>query len=324
MTREALRVEHVRERSMVPSAKPQSYYGQPVLKHPVWKPEIPFYFYTGGLGGASAGLALMAEARGNGQLARRAWLTALAGVSASPALLISDLGRPSRFFNMLRMFKVTSPMSVGSWILASSGSATAIAVGSELTGLYPAVGRAAKVASALLGLPLATYTAGLVANTSVPAWHDARFTLPIVFAGSSAASAGAAATALTPARHAAPARRLAVGGAVVSVGAAVAMERILGELGEPYRTGAAGKLVRAAGALSVAGAALIGARGARSRTAAIAGSALLTAGVISERWAVFRAGFQSAGDPRYTVGPQRARIERGETRGAVRRAGSGG
>ena len=324
MTREALRVEHVRERSMVPSAKPQSYYGQPVLKHPVWKPEIPFYFYTGGLGGASAGLALMAEARGNGQLARRAWLTALAGVSASPALLISDLGRPSRFFNMLRMFKVTSPMSVGSWILASSGSATAIAVGSELTGLYPAVGRAAKVASALLGLPLATYTAGLVANTSVPAWHDARFTLPIVFAGSSAAIAGAAATALTPARHAAPARRLAVGGAVVSVGAAVAMERILGELGEPYRTGAAGKLVRAAGALSVAGAALIGARGARSRTAAIAGSALLTAGVISERWAVFRAGFQSAGDPRYTVGPQRARIERGETRGAVRRAGSGG
>ena len=217
MTREALRVEHVRERSMVPRAKPQSYYGQPVLKEPVWKPEIPFYFYTGGLGGASAGLALMAEARGNRQLARRAWLTALAGVGASPVLLISDLGRPSRFLNMLRMFKVTSPMSVGSWILASSGSATAIAVGSELTGLYPEVGRAAKVTSALLGLPLATYTAGLVANTSVPAWHDARFTLPIVFAGSSAASAGAAATALTPARHAAPARRLAVGGAVVSV-----------------------------------------------------------------------------------------------------------
>ena len=324
MTREALRVEHVRERSMVPRAKPQSYYGQPVLKHPVWKPEIPFYFYTGGLGGASAGLALMAEARGNRQLARRAWLTALASAGANPALLISDLGRPSRFFNMLRMFKVTSPMSVGSWILASSGSATAIAVGSELTGLYPAVGRAAKVASALLGLPLATYTAGLVANTSVPAWHDARFTLPIVFAGSSAASAGAAATALTPARHAAPARRLAVGGAVVSVGAAVAMERILGELGEPYRTGASGKLARAAGGLSLAGAALIAARGARSRTAAIAGSAVVTAGVISERWAVFRAGFQSAGDPRYTVGPQRARIERGETRGAVRRAGSGG
>jgi hypothetical protein len=112
-----------------------------------------------------------------------------------------------------------------------------------------------------------------------------------------------------------------VGGAVVSVGAALAMERVLGELGEPYRTGTSGKLARAAGGLSLAGAALIAAGGSRSRSAAIAGSAALTAGVIAERWAVFRAGFQSAGDPRYTVGPQRARIERGVTRGAVRRAG---
>jgi hypothetical protein len=323
VTREALSAERVRERSMVPRAEPQSYYGQPVLKQPVWKPEIPFYFYTGGMGGASAGLALMAEVSGNRQLARRAWMTAMAGVGASPALLISDLGRPTRFLNMLRMFKVTSPMSVGSWILAGSGSATALAVGSEFTGLYPGAGRAAKVAAALLGLPLATYTAGLLANTSVPAWHDSRLTLPFVFAGSSAASAGAAAAALTPIRHAGPARRLAIGGAVVSVGAAVAMERTLGELGEPYKKGLSGKLARAAGALNLAGAALMAARGGSSRTAATAGSAVLTAGVITERWAVFKAGFQSAGDPKYTVGPQRARIERGETRGAVRRAQPG-
>jgi Polysulphide reductase, NrfD len=323
MTREAIRAERVRERSMVPRAKPESYYGQPVLKEPVWKPEIPFYFYTGGLGGASAGLALLAELRGNEVLARRAWLTALAGIGASPALLISDLGKPVRFLNMLRMFKVTSPMSVGSWVLAASGSLTAVAVGSELTGLYPGVGRAAKVGSAALGMPLATYTAGLVANTSVPAWHDARFTLPFVFAGSSAASAGAAAVALTPAREAGPARRLAVGGAVVSVGAALAMEKTLGELGEPYKKGLSGKLARVAGTLTLAGAAAIAAAGRRSRAAALAGSAVLTAGVITERWAVFKAGFQSASDPKYTVGPQRARIERGETRGAVRRAQAG-
>lgn len=308
---------------MVPRAEPQSYYGQPVLKEPVWKPEIPFYFYTGGLGGASAGLALLSELRGNRELARRAWITALAGISASPPLLISDLGRPARFLNMLRMFKVTSPMSVGSWILAASGLSTALAVGSELTGLYPALGRGAKIASALLGLPLSTYTAGLFANTSVPVWHGARFTLPFVFAGSSAASAGAAGTMLTPLRQAGPARRLAVGGAVVSVGAALAMERTLGDVGEPYKTGLSGKLSRAAGALSLAGAALIAARGRRSRAAAIAGGAVVTAGVITERWAVFKAGFQSAADPKYTVGPQRARIERGETPGAVRRAGSG-
>src|SRR5436305_14644241 len=137
---------------MVPRAEPQSYYGQPVLKEPVWTPEVPFYFYTGGLGGASAGLALLAEARGNDELARRAWLIALAGVSASPVLLISDLGKPSRFLNMLRMFKVTSPMSVGSWILAASGTVTAAAVASDITGLYPRAGRVAKVAWAVRGM----------------------------------------------------------------------------------------------------------------------------------------------------------------------------
>jgi Polysulphide reductase, NrfD len=305
---------------MVPRAEPQSYYGQPVLKEPVWTPEVPFYFYTGGLGGASAGLALLAEARGNQELARRAWINALAGVGVSPVLLISDLGVPSRFLHMLRMFKITSPMNVGTWILAASGTTTAAALASDITGLYPRAGRVAKVVSALVGMPLATYTAGLVANTSVPVWHDARLTLPFVFAGSSAASAGAAATALTSVRHAAPARRLAVGGAVMSVGAAVAMERILGELGEPYKRGLSGKLSRAAGALSLAGAGIIAARGRHSRAAAIAGSAVLTAGVITERWAVFRAGFASASDPKYTVGPQRERIEHGETRGAVRRA----
>jgi hypothetical protein len=308
-----------KERAMVPREEPRSYYGQPVLKEPVWAPEVPFYFYAGGLAGASAGLALVAGLRGNGELERRAWLGALAGLGASPPLLISDLGRPERFLNMLRMFKVTSPMSVGSWILSAYGAATTLAAGSELTGRLPLPGRAAKFASAGLGLPLATYTAGLLANTSVPAWHGARHTLPIVFASSSAASAGAAAIITTPPKYAAPARRLAIGGAVASVGSALVMERALGDAGEPYSKGASGKLKLAAGGLSLAGAALVAAQGARSRAAAIGGGALITAGVIAERWAVFRAGFQSAADPKYTVGPQRARIERGEARGAARR-----
>jgi hypothetical protein len=309
-----------RERAMVPRAKPSSYYGQPVLKRPVWKPEVPMYFFAGGLAGASAGLAFAAGASGNRELERRAWRNALIALGISPPLLISDLGRPERFLNMLRLFKVSSPMSVGSWILAGYGAATGVAAGSELTGLFPAVGRAAKLPSALLGLPLATYTAGLLANTAVPVWHGARYTLPLVFAGGSAASAGAAATIATPSVHAGPARRLAVGGAAVAVGGAFVMERALGDLGEPYRQGAAGKLSRAAGTLCFAGAGLIATRGRHSRAAAVAGGAVLTAGVICERWAVFRAGFQSAADPKYTVGPQRARVERGDSRGAARQA----
>jgi hypothetical protein len=307
-----------RERSMVPRSEPQSYYGHPVLKEPVWSPEVPLYFFAGGMAGASAGLAFMAHLRGNRELERRAWTVALAGLGASPPLLISDLGRPERFLNMLRMFKVSSPMSVGSWILSAFGGAATIAAGSELTGRYPAIGNLAKPAAAAFGMPLATYTAGLLANTSVPVWSGARLTLPFVFAGGSAASAGAVATMTTDLEHAAPARRLAVGGALVAVGGALTMEMTLGDVGEPYRRGVAGKLSRAAGALNLAGAGLIAARGARSRNAAIAGGALITAGVVAERWAVFRAGFQSAADPKYTVGPQRARVERGETRGAAR------
>src|SRR5439155_9437640 len=102
------------------AALSDGYYGQPVIKEPIWTWEIPCYFFTGGVAGASAGLAFLAELRGNGVLGRRAWAVALTGVSVSPALLTSDLGKPVRFVNMLRMFKVTSPMSVGSWILTAS------------------------------------------------------------------------------------------------------------------------------------------------------------------------------------------------------------
>jgi hypothetical protein len=163
---------------MVPRAEPHSYYGQPLLKPPVWSPEVPFYFFAGGLAGASAGLAFAAGVSGNRELERRAWRNALVGLAVSPPLLIADLGRPERFLNMLRVFKVSSPMSVGSWVLALYGAATGVAAGSELTGLAPGVGRAAKLPAALLGLPLATYTAGLLSNTAVPVWHEGRMILP--------------------------------------------------------------------------------------------------------------------------------------------------
>src|SRR5207302_5285118 len=90
-----------------------SYYGRPYLKTPVWKPEIAAYFWVGGLAGASATLALAARLAGNRRLHRSALGAALTGAIVSPALLIEDLGRPERFLNMFRVFKPTSPMSVG-------------------------------------------------------------------------------------------------------------------------------------------------------------------------------------------------------------------
>ncbi|MEA2390858.1 MAG: hypothetical protein QOK31_967, partial [Solirubrobacteraceae bacterium] len=223
---------------LVPAVEPQDYYGRPILKEPVWKPEIGWYFFAGGLAGASCPLALGAELTGNRRLARRAWCAALAGLAASPPLLIRDLGRPERFLNMLRVFKPTSPMSVGSWILSATGGAVTIAAASSLTGRAPRAGRGASIAAGLaLGPALATYTAVLVADTAIPVWHEARRELPWVFAGSAAASAGAAAAMLTPARDAGPARRLAALGVVVETAAATLMERGLRELAEPYRSG---------------------------------------------------------------------------------------
>jgi len=116
-----------------------SYYGRPVIKEPVWQQEIPRYFFTGGLAGASSVLSLVARLRGNEPLARRSLYVAAAADVVSPVLLISDLGRPERFLNMFRVFKVTSPMSVGSWILGVSGSASNTAAVLELLGRLPRV-----------------------------------------------------------------------------------------------------------------------------------------------------------------------------------------
>ncbi|MEA2371532.1 MAG: hypothetical protein QOH12_1926 [Solirubrobacteraceae bacterium] len=291
----------------VPRAVPRSYYGQPILNKPTWTWEIPVYFFVGGMAGASAPLALVASLQGNRGLARAASAAALGGAAISPVLLISDLGRPERFLNMLRVFKPTSPMSVGSWILASFGPAVALGAGRELLGILPRLGRAGQVAGAALGPGLSTYTAALLANTAVPAWHEARRELPFVFAGSSLASASGAALLLTAPVDAAIPRRMGVAGAVLALGATATMEHRLGELGAPYHEGgAAAGVGRAAKTLMATGGLILAARARRGRRRPVLGALALLGGSGLERWAIFKAGVASAADPAATVGPQRA------------------
>jgi hypothetical protein len=291
-----------------------SYYGRPVLKEPVWQSEIPFYFFTGGLGGASSVLSLVARAAGNERLAQRSIQIASAADAVSPLLLISDLGRPERFLNMLRVFKVTSPMSVGSWILAYTSTASAVSAFLNTIGRMPRVADLSRLASAASGAPLAVYTATLISDTAVPVWHEARKELPFLFASSAVASAGAAGAMAVPPADAGPARRLAVGGVVVENAIFQLMEKRLGMLGEPYSKGEAGKYKKVALACTLGGAALLAGPGRRSRAAAVAGGALTLAGEVAVRWSVFKAGFQSARDPKYTVEPQRERSGRQSTR----------
>ncbi len=294
----------------------RSYYGRPVLKEPVWTWEIPWYFFAGGLAGASSTLAAVARLSGNDRLAHRALLSALAGAALSPVLLVSDLGRPERFYNMLRVFKPTSPMNMGTWLLTAFGTTTGVAAASDVLGVFPRLGRSSEAVAALLGPALATYTAVLVADTSVPVWHEARRDLPLIFAASSAASAGAAAAILAPVEDAGPARRLAVGGALLELGAVEMMKRRLGDfLAEPYGGGRPGRYDSLAKALSGLGAALTAFAGRKRRSAAIVGGVLILAGGACERWSIFEAGFPSSRDPKYTVMPQRERLERGMGRG---------
>jgi hypothetical protein len=307
---------------MVPRERPTSYYGRPIVKRPVWKPEIPFYFFFGGLAGASACLGAAATFAGRRDLARRAWAGAFVGVTVSPVLLIKDLGQPKRFLYMLRLVKITSPMSLGAWILAANGGATTLAAG--LNVLAPKRrGGLPELGAALVGAPLATYTAALITNSAIPAWSEARLEMPFVFASSAAASAAGAAMLTVPAEEAAPARALGIVAVVVEEAASQVMLKRLGPLAKAYEEGGPGKLDKLARGLSAAGALALAAGGAgelaspRARRAiSTAGGALLLAGACAKRWAVFKAGFASAEDPHQTIDLQRERMAAEQRPGA--------
>ncbi|HZC75529.1 MAG TPA: NrfD/PsrC family molybdoenzyme membrane anchor subunit, partial [Gaiellaceae bacterium] len=296
----------------------ESYYGRPIIKEPVWTWEIPTYFFTGGLAGGLSVLSSAARLSGNEKLARTALYLGAAADLVSPALLVSDLGRPERFHHMFRVLKVTSPMNIGSWVLLVNGGATTTAALLEWLGRLKPVKILAEVVSTLAGPPLATYTGVLIADTAVPVWHEGRHELPWIFGASAAASAGAAASMFVDPRDAGPARRVAVAGVLAEGALMQLMERRLGTVGEVCHQGEAGKFSWAAKGLSTAGAALLARRGRKSRASAVLGGAMVCAGELCLRWAVFKAGFQSARDPKYVVESQRQRIEHEGTKATTK------
>jgi formate-dependent nitrite reductase membrane component NrfD len=296
-----------REAQQVPDAEFSSYYGRPVVRETVWGPDIPSYLFLGGLAGASSGLAAGAHFTGNRELAIAAKAAAAGAISLSMVALVHDLGRPIRFVNMLRVFKVTSPMSVGTWILSGYTPLALTAAGCYLTRKWPLIDAAATIGAAAFGPAVASYTGVLLADTATPAWHGAYHELPYLFAGSAASAAGGFGMLAVRPEQARQAVRLAVAGATAELAARHLLERRLGRDAEPYRAGQAGSLMRAAEALTVCGlaGAILG-RGHRA-AAACSGAALLLGSALT-RFGIFEAGRASARDPKYTVGPQRARL----------------
>jgi hypothetical protein len=288
-----------------------SYYGKPIINPPRWEElNIAGYLFLGGLAGASSVLAAGADLTDRPALAKAGRVAALTAISGSAVALVKDLGRPERFYNMLRVVKPTSPMSIGSWILAAYGPLAGVAAATAVTGLFPRLGRLAGVGAALTGPAVAAYTGVLFADTAVPAWHAAHRTLPFTFVGSAAAAAGGLGMLVAPVEEAAPARRTALLGAALETVTSTAAERGMGIVGETYRDGRAGRLMTASRVLTIGGALGGTLLGRRSRVAAALSGLALLAGSACTRFGIFEAGMASARDPKYTVVPQRERLNR--------------
>ena len=240
-----------------PQASPQAgYYGIPLLKEPQWSWEVPVYFFVGGAAGASAIIAQAARVTGaKAELVRDARTLAAIGAILSPALLISDLGKPSRFLNMLRVFKIRSAMSVGVYIVTSFSNA---ALAGKVAGLlsdkfqvWPLriIENLAGLSAALLGLGMASYTGVLIGATSVPVWSQNVTTLPIHFAMSGLNSA---VSSLELMGHT-DSRALNVLGIAACAletaeGAKIELKRE--PVNDPLKKGASGIIVRLGGVLS--------------------------------------------------------------------------
>ncbi len=311
-----------RPMQMVPDVEFSSYYGRPVVKAPPWENPIAIYLFLGGVAGGSALLGVGGQLTGRQKLRRNGRLAALAGAGLGSLALVVDLGRPERFLNMLRTFKLSSPMNVGSWILvgfATPAGVAAVAELDELTGrkvplpkflrkILHAVSAPAGLASGVLAAPLSVYTSVLLSDTSVPTWNAAKDHLPFVFVSSASLASGGLAMITTPVEEAGPARALAVTGAVADIAATKVMENQMDPVAaEPLHQGGPGKMMKWSERLVIAGGlgALLGGR--NRVVAAVSGAALLTGSALT-RFGVLHAGLHSAEDPRYTVEPQKRRL----------------
>jgi formate-dependent nitrite reductase membrane component NrfD len=315
--------------SDTPSAT-TGYYGLPLLKAPVWTWEIPLYFFVGGTAGAAAALGAAAQLTGaDRELVRDARWIACAGATLSAPLLISDLGRPERFLNMMRVFKPRSPMSVGAWTLAAFGaSSTAAALAEELgrrrrwakpqppsssTSTSPApecrplerrrtdlsvrvIGDLAGLGAAASGLGMATYTGVLLGATAIPVWTKHVKTLPIHFGASAVASA---ASILELLGHEEPAlNALAFVSAAFELYTGLQIERDSTVASEPLRHGSTGITTRIGGLFSGPLPLILRLLGTRSRRARRAAAVSALLGSLITRFAWVEAGRESAGDPR--------------------------
>lgn len=300
----------------------EGYYGIPMLKRPTWGWEIAWYFYLEGISAGSFVIASLAKLTGQKRLqplVRAGYYTSFVSFLPCPPLLIADLGDPSRFHHMLRVFKPTSPMNLGAWTLSVYSIPLALLAGAHAAAELPRT-RSLKLADDLrsarflsaLGIPPAlvmlSYPGVLLSTTSTPMWSESRL-LGALFACSSFAAAASAISIVLALegqhnheslrrvesieRVARIAELIALGGYLVTSRKAL-KPLMKGRYGWEFWLGAIG-----AGVLLPA---LVKARAPRRRRSSlkttILRSALSLAGGFVLKWAITHAGRESAEDVR--------------------------
>jgi hypothetical protein len=294
-----------------------TYYGRPLLKQSVWSIDIPLYYFAGGAAGAALVLGAAMQAGGRASNSRELrelsaichWI-GIAGSTAGAALLVHDLGRPARFLYMMRVFRPTSPMNMGAWILAGAAP-TAILTGLCLNrrGWLGAVGEAAGYASGVFGAALSGYTGVLVANSAIPVWQEARRWMPVLFAASAASTTAGLLEVFYEGRHGSRITQVfgAIGRSAELAAASMAQSSAsaVPRVGLPFHRGRGASLWKAASALTAASLALSLLPARRRPSRRLAG-ALAAAGSLCLRFAVHYISQSSALDARASFDRQRA------------------
>ncbi|MGH2516671.1 MAG: NrfD/PsrC family molybdoenzyme membrane anchor subunit [Ktedonobacterales bacterium] len=306
---------------------PITYYNHPMLRKPTWKWPIPFYFFLGGVAGGAAVIGAAAEILGGDNhksTVRHARWLALILAMICPLLLIQDLGRPARFYRMLRIFKVSSPLNVGTWILSAFGLLSGIlgakqaAEDDMLIRRESGLGRFLRAIPSgpftalhgLAGLGLGGYTGVVLTATAVPLWAAGGILLGPLFLATAIASGAAALTLIGIFRgnRTDEARRrvqaVETVATMTQLGLLAARQAVVpSTINKPLRRGVWGAVWQA-GAVGGGVAAPLAIRlavklsGRRtSETLAAVSSALSLLGALAERMSLVEAGKLSADDP---------------------------
>jgi formate-dependent nitrite reductase membrane component NrfD len=307
----------------------ESYYGLPVIHKAHWDWWIVVYFFVGGISGAANAIATLSRWHGgkDGEsISRIGRYLSFVMIFPSVIALIFDLGRPERFIYMMRVVKLRSPMSLGTWILLSSSFFLSLLTVDQarrdgLLGESNPVTRfverfPVRLFDALGVVPsliLAGYTGVLLAATAVPFWTRNHLLMGPLFLASAFSNAAAAIGLILGLRRDSSANakyrieRLDVLAMIAEVALLVAFKRGLSKTeARPLEDGTTGKLHRygvLGGGIGLPlilhGSSVLRGKNSPTPISLLASIAVLLGG-LAFRYVMVMGGHRSADDPQAT------------------------